>query len=359
MMKRYKWQLLVSSLLVLAPMAAGAIFWNDLPDLMPHHVNMAGEVDNRGSKAFVVFGIPLIMLAIHWLCLVITGKDMKNKDQSRKVMSVVMWILPVMSLFVSGLVYSIAMGEVLSVYRLLPLLLGALFIVIGNYLPKCKQNFTIGIKIKWTLISEKNWNATHRYAGKVWVAGGIGMLACTALPMSLVMWFILGITAVMVILPTVFSYRMFKKQVQLGEVDADAKTPFEKKHLVFTLVMTGIVLAVVAIIMFTGNISVDCDETTFTVNASYYRDLTLPYDSIVWVNYSEETDVGSRMNGFGSARLQMGHFQNEEYGDYTLYAYTGSEAYVSIGVGEEVFVIGLDNAEETKQLFDILTQKIA
>ncbi len=359
MIKQYKWQVLVSSLLVLAPMAAGVIFWNELPDLMPHHVNMAGEVDGRGSKAFVVFGIPLIMLALHWLCLFITGKDMKNKGQSRKVMLMVMWILPALSLFVSGLVYSIAMGEVLSVYRLLPLLLGVLFIVIGNYLPKCKQNFTIGIKIKWTLVSEKNWNATHRYAGKVWVIGGIVMLACAALPMSLVMWFILAIVAVMVILPTVFSYRMFKKQAECGEIDANAKVPFEKKHLVFTLVMTGIVLIAVAILMFTGSIRVDYGDTSFTVSASYYHDLTLPYDSVLWVNYSEDTDVGSRMNGFGSARLQMGHFQNEEYGDYTLYAYTGSEAYVSIGVGEDVIVIGLDSAEETGQLFDTLSQKVS
>jgi len=134
--------------------------------------------------------------------------------------------------------------------------------------------------------------------------------------------------------------------------------PFEKKHLVFTLVMTGIVLVAVAIIMFTGNISVDCDDKTFTVSASYYRDMTLPYDSILWVNYSEETDIGTRVNGFGSARLQMGHFQNEEYGDYTLYAYTGSDAHVIIGVGEEVMIIGLDSTEETKRLFDTLTQKI-
>lgn len=48
-----------------------------------------------------------------------------------------------------------------------------MFIGIGNYMPKLKQNYTIGIKVPWTLNSEENWNMTHRMAGKVYVVAGV------------------------------------------------------------------------------------------------------------------------------------------------------------------------------------------
>ena len=69
-----------------------------------------------------------------------------------------------------------ALGKEMNPALIVSLLLGFMFIIIGNYLPKCKQNFTLGIKIKWTLENEENWNKTHRFAGKVWFIGGFIML---------------------------------------------------------------------------------------------------------------------------------------------------------------------------------------
>ena len=55
---------------------------------------------------------------------------------------------------------------------------GLMFMVIGNYLPKVKQNNTIGIRVVWTLQDEENWSATHRFSGKIWVASGILCMLC-------------------------------------------------------------------------------------------------------------------------------------------------------------------------------------
>ena len=60
--------------------------------------------------------------------------------------------------------------------------LGLMFAAIGNYFPKCRPNRTVGIRIIWTLGSEENWNATHRFAGKVWVIGGLIMVLAALLP---------------------------------------------------------------------------------------------------------------------------------------------------------------------------------
>ena len=89
----------------------------------------------------------------------------------------------------------------------MPLLMGVMFVVIGNWLPKCRQTYTMGIKLPWTYASEANWNATHRFGGKVWVTGGIFTML-TAFFGSF--WLLLVILAVMVIAPTLYSYLYFR-----------------------------------------------------------------------------------------------------------------------------------------------------
>ena len=79
-------------------------------------------------------------------------------------------------------------------------------------MPKLKQNYIAGFKLPWTLENEANWNATHALAGKVWMVGGTLQMA-TALLLNGAAIFIvfMSITAVMVIIPSAFSYRMFKR----------------------------------------------------------------------------------------------------------------------------------------------------
>ena len=109
-------------------------------------------------------------------------------------------------------VYITAMGGEIGVDTVVPAFVGLLLAVVGNYLPKCSQNHTIGIKISWTLYSEENWNATHRFAGKVWVIGGLVIAAGSFLPGSWTFGVLLAVAAAMVILPVVYSYRYYKKE---------------------------------------------------------------------------------------------------------------------------------------------------
>ena len=94
---------------------------------------------------------------------------------------------------------------------MIPILIGLLFIVIGNYMPKTKQSYTMGIKLPWTLASEENWNRTHRLAGFLWVIGGVYFLAMTFIGWSLVAFLIP--LAVMVLVPAVYSYLLYRKGI--------------------------------------------------------------------------------------------------------------------------------------------------
>ena len=212
MLKQNKGKLLISSIVILLPILVGLARWNDLPQRMAVHWDFNGAPDNWLGKGFTVFAMPLILLAVQWLCVVVTSLDPKNKDQSRKAMGLVFWLCPIISLFANGAIYAAALGLKFNVSVLAPLVVGLMFVVIGNYLPKCKQNYTVGIKIIWTLDSEENWNATHRFAGKVWVIGGVLLLLCAFLPAASIPYVLIPCLTLMVGAPILYSYLYYRRQ---------------------------------------------------------------------------------------------------------------------------------------------------
>lgn len=210
MLKKNKWKLLISSVVILLPMVFGIIVWNKLPEKMATHWGADGSANGWNNRSIAVFAIPLFLLLIHWFCIFCTSKDSKNKNQSKKVFGMVLWICPIISLFVNGIIYATSFGKNIDINFIIYLLVGLLFIIIGNYLPKCKQNYTIGIRVRWALDNEENWNATHRFAGKVWVVGGVLMMVCGFLPEEISNYVFAVLVTVLIILSLGYSYYYFK-----------------------------------------------------------------------------------------------------------------------------------------------------
>lgn len=211
MLKQNKRKLILTTILILLPALVGLLLWDRLPDQIPTHWNAAGEVDGWSSKALAVFGLPAFLVVIHWVCMLVTASDRKNEKQSAKVTELMFWICPVIALLSVFAVYGAALGMELDMATLPFLLLGPLFMIIGNYLPKCRHNYTIGIKLPWTFASEENWNATHRFAGRIWVIGGVLLMLGVFLPEAWRFWSMMGFILFMVGLPTAYSWRYAQK----------------------------------------------------------------------------------------------------------------------------------------------------
>ena len=156
---------------------------------------------------------PLIILAIMWICILITAKDNQKVDQNVKAFRTIMWIMPILSCVASSCIYAAAFGKEVSISVIMPLMLGIMFTAIGNYTPKMKQNRTMGIKIKWTLEKEENWNATHRFGGKVWFYGGFAFMLMALLPENIMIWAVLVGMLPLVFAPMIYSYLYYKKQL--------------------------------------------------------------------------------------------------------------------------------------------------
>jgi len=360
MLKKKKRTLILTSLLTLSPILIGLLLWDKLPEQMTTHWGADGVADGWSGRPFAVFGLPLIMLAVQWLCVLITAVDPKAKNQNSKVFELVLWIIPVVSLFASGLVYVTAFDLDFSPELLTFPLLGVVFILIGNYLPKCRQNHTTGIRIKWTLENEENWNATHRMAGKLWVAVGFVCLFCGLLPLSLMPVATVALISVTVIVPVLYSWHYHKTHLESGAYISRSQPVKKPRKLVrvISLLALTVLLVFVGVIMFTGDIEVVYGETSFTIEASYWDDLTVEYSAIHSVEYRENVHPGVRTFGFGSARLSLGSFKNDEFGAYTRYAYTGSKACVVLYSGEKILAISGADEADTREIYDTLTTKI-
>ena len=210
MLKTYKWRMIVTSILTLLPIAAGLILWNRLPDEMATHWNAQGVADGFLPKGAAVFIMPVFMLAVHWICFAVTMADPGNRAQSSVLMHMVFYICPVTSIGCGVLMYMHGLGREVDVIPVMQMFLGVLFIILGNYMPKCRYNHTIGIRLAWTLRDEDTWNRTHRLTGPVWVIGGFVML-CTAF--LGIFWITLGVLLVGILIPTVFSYVYYHRKM--------------------------------------------------------------------------------------------------------------------------------------------------
>ena len=210
MIKKNLKLLIITSLVILLPILAGIILWNQLPDQIPTHWNASGEIDGWSSKPFTVLGLPLVMLAAQWLCVLGTAADPKRENHPNKILHLVLWIIPVLSVLLHVVTYAVALGKEVRMEVVMPVVVGLILAIVGNYLPKCKQNYTIGIKIPWTLNSEENWNRTHRFAGRLWTVCGL-VIMLTGFFGGF--WIFFGVVLLMVLAPFIYSYLLHRKGV--------------------------------------------------------------------------------------------------------------------------------------------------
>ena len=132
-----------------------------------HPLRSGRHTQRLVRKPFAVFGLPCLLAAVHLLTVCITLADPKRKNIQHRLLMLVFWIVPAVSIVISGLIYLNALSIPVDTSAAVLLLVGALYIVLGVCMPKLRQNYTVGIKLPWTLNSTENWKRTHCLGGKV------------------------------------------------------------------------------------------------------------------------------------------------------------------------------------------------
>ena len=207
MWKTHKRTILLTLFLTLLPIVVGLFLWNQLPEQVATHFS-SNEPDGWSSRAFAVFVLPAICAGCHLLCAVAPALDPKHENITPKVMTIILWIMPLISWFTSGMILSYAMGKQIPVQTAVGLLIGFVFLILGNYLPKTKQNYTVGIKVPWALNNEENWYHTHRFAGFLFTVAGLIIIVAGLLNWVVIL---IAVAVLAAIAPCIYSYHYYRR----------------------------------------------------------------------------------------------------------------------------------------------------
>lgn len=198
-----------TSLICLLPIAIGLILWDKLPAEMPIHWNAAGEPDNFATRGFCVFAMPGFMCLINLLGHACLRFDARSQNAGRVMLILGRWCAPVLSLICMCMTYAWSLGNEVAIERIVPTLVGVLIAVVGNYLPKCRPSRTVGIRVPWTLRSDENWYRTHRFAGWLYLIGGLVLAVAGFCNFAVLFVAMLPVF----LLPIVYSYLLYRRGI--------------------------------------------------------------------------------------------------------------------------------------------------
>lgn len=205
--------------LILLMFAIAAWLYPALPDPVPTHWNAVGEVDGWTAKPWGVYLLPLITLGLLPLLLllpVISPKGFRL-DAARQVYDIVVFTVVAFMLLVELFSFRAALGHGGDFTRAMPIILGLLFIVLGNYLPRFPRNFFVGIRTPWTLASESVWRRTHRLGGRLFMAAGFLALGAGLLGLPIALW--VGAIVLAVLVPALYSLIVYRTEHGFGPGD--------------------------------------------------------------------------------------------------------------------------------------------
>lgn len=205
-----EWFVLV---LLVTPFFISFYLWNQLPEIVPIHFNIAGEADDFGPKWMTAFMLPAIALFTYIMLVVLPGIDPKKRIQSaQKPIAAIRIISSVFMIGVYAIIMAVTLGYEVDLGLYIRIATGAMILIVGNYLNSVKPNYFIGIRTPWTLENPEVWKRTHRFSSKLWIIGGLLLIALPFIPAlsnsELVM---IALVILLAGIPFLHSYIIFNK----------------------------------------------------------------------------------------------------------------------------------------------------
>jgi uncharacterized membrane protein len=197
-------------IVLLIPLVFLAIKWNELPEQLPMHWNLEGEIDGYGPKYLT----PLLSIGIYLLLLVLPMIDPrgKNFDKSPGSYYKIRFALTLFFSAFTVVTILIALGMEIRMERFVSIAVSLLFIVMGNYMSTVRPNYFFGIRTPWTLDNEEVWKRTHLLGGRLWFWGGLAcLIAAFTLGNEALAFILTGAIIIMSLVPIIYSFVLFRK----------------------------------------------------------------------------------------------------------------------------------------------------
>lgn len=186
------------------------LFYKKMPETLPTHWGFNNKIDGYSSKFTTLITTPLLLIFLNIFSCFMLDNDPKNKDKNNFVITIGKATIPLVMLITFVISVFYGLGKEINVMVIISIFVGFLLILIGNYLPKTKRNYTVGIKLPWTLNSDENWNKTHRLAGYFFILGGIIFLFTPFIGNEYLIFLTFMIIG---IVPAIYSFYLYKNGV--------------------------------------------------------------------------------------------------------------------------------------------------
>jgi uncharacterized membrane protein len=205
-------------LAALSPLIYLLISWPSIPDSFTTRFEFDDSFEKIQSRSSLLFNsIALTSVSvILYLCMRNLKRfDPKVKESTptstfHKLGLIITLFLTVINYF---LILSAKYGWVIDTHIAVAFF-GFLIVLLGNYMNNLKPNYIAGIRLPWTLNDPENWRKTHLLTGKIWFAGGLLLIVLSfIIPKHIVGFFVPGFMMVLIIIPGIYSYRLYKNKI--------------------------------------------------------------------------------------------------------------------------------------------------
>lgn len=186
------------------------LFYNKMPAELPTHWDFRGQADDYSSKFEAMVLIQGFLVVMNLFLCFMLDNDPKNKRQNNFLMTLSKLSMPIIMTIIYIITILAGLGKEVNTSVIISILMGILFIAIGNYMPKVKRNYTMGIKLPWTLNSDENWRRTHRFGGICFIFMGLIFFVSPFVKSEVIVYLPLIIVAV---LPAIYSYYLYTKGI--------------------------------------------------------------------------------------------------------------------------------------------------
>ena len=215
--------LIYSAIVVGLMTVLSAWAWTQLPAdaSIPIHWGVDGQANGFAPKPIGLFLLPAITIAITALFAVIPRVEPRRANLERSGTAYRATWVAVVTLMgvIHAAAIAAALGTQFDITRVVLSGVGALFVVIGNYLPKVRPNYLMGIRTPWTLTSDVSWQKTHRLGGRLFVLEGLVLIVFGLIGLSPQWLAALIIAGIVIMLVVVFAY-----SYQVWKVDPEKRT---------------------------------------------------------------------------------------------------------------------------------------
>ena len=203
----------LTSIVCLLPIVIALILYDELPEQIAIQWNHKGNPSNIAPKAFVAFGMPFFFMILNIFSKLRLYNDPKRDNIATAMKVLYTWLIPCLALVMIPISLFRATGANIPIEVIGPVITGIILIVVGNYLPKNRLNYAVGIRLPWTLHDSDNWNKTHRISGYLHILSGIILILASFLFYKNAAWLVIFFVVLVLttVIPFLYSYVLYKK----------------------------------------------------------------------------------------------------------------------------------------------------